>query len=189
MRLKALLLVGILSALPALGQGTLTFLNTATGTGVTGGSPVTDGVGGARLAGTGFWTQLYSSTTQGGTYTAIGTPVNFRTGAAAGFVNVSTVAVPGSAPGSSAWIQMRAWEGAAGSSFESVSAVSGKVGSSLAISVGPLGGPDPAGGTPFTAPNLTGLQGFAIVGGVIPEPSTVALGLLGAAGLLIRRRK
>lgn len=186
MRLKALLLVGILSALPALGQGTLTFLNTATGTGVTGGSPVTDGLGGPRLAGTGFWTQLYSSATQGGTYAAIGTPVNFRTGAAAGFVNVSTVAVPSGAPGTSVWIQMRAWEGAAGSSYESVLAT-GKTGFSAAIQVGPLGGPDPAGGPAFTAPNLTGLQGFAIV--PVPEPSTIALGLLGAAGLLIRRRK
>lgn len=188
MRLKALLLVGILSALPALGQGTLTFLNTATGTGVTGGSPVTDGVGGARLAGTGFWTQLYSSATQTGTYTAIGTPVNFRTGAAAGFVNVSTVAVPGGTPGTSVWIQMRAWEGAAGSSYESIVAGGvGKAGMSAAIQVGPLGGPDPAGGPAFTAPNLTGLQGFAII--PVPEPSTIALGLLGAAGLLIRRRK
>lgn len=187
MRLKALLLVGMLSALPALGQGTLTFLNTATGTGVTGGSPVTDGVGGARLAGTTFWAQLYSSTTQNGTYTAIGTPVNFRTGAAAGFVNVSTVSVAGAVPGSSVWIQMRAWEGAAGSSFETVSAAQGKIGTSNSINVGPLGGPDPAGGTPFTAPNLTGLTGFAIVG--VPEPSTIALGLLGVAGLMIRRRK
>jgi len=187
MRLKALLLVGMLSALPALGQGTLTFLNTQTGTGGAGGAPVTLGNGGPRLDGTGYWGQLYASTTAGGTYTAIGAPVNFRTGAAAGFVAVSTVTVAGSAPGSSVWIQMRAWEGAAGSSYDTAYSGNKAVGISNNIQVGPLGGPDPAGGTPFTAPNLTGLTGFFIV--PVPEPSTIALGLLGAAGLLIRRRK
>lgn len=183
MRLKALLLVGMISALPALGQGTLTFSNTQATTGTAGGAPVTDGLGGARLAGTTFWAQLYASSTQNGAYAAIGTPVNFRTGAAAGFVATSTVAVPGAAAGTSTWIQMRAWEGAGGSSFASAT----KKGSSASISVGPLGGPDPGGGPDILAPNLAGLTGFAIT--VVPEPSTIALGLLGAAGLFLRRRK
>ena len=39
---------------------------------------------------------------------------------------------------------------------------------------------------PFVAPNLVGLQSFNLV--YIPEPSTVALIGLGAAGLLISRR-
>lgn len=40
---------------------------------------------------------------------------------------------------------------------------------------------------PATPPDLVGLQGFNII--VVPEPSTIALGVLGAAALLLRRRK
>jgi hypothetical protein len=42
------------------------------------------------------------------------------------------------------------------------------------------------GGGTVTPPSLTGLQSFVIP---IPEPSTIALGFLGAAALLLRRRK
>lgn len=184
MRLKALLLCSMLTALPALGQGTLTFLNTAAGTGVTGGSPVTEG--GVRVAGAGYWAQLYTATAQGGAYTAIGVPVNFRTGAAAGFVNTSQVAVPGAAPGTSVWIQMRAWAGGAGSSYESVLAANGVLGMSNEVQVGPLGGVPPV-GPPITDPGLTGLQPFSIA--AVPEPSTIALGVLGLGLLALRRRK
>lgn len=185
MRLKALLLCGMMTALPAIGQGTFTFLNTATGTGVTGGSPVTDSLG-VKVAGTGYWAQMYSSATEFGTYAVLGTPVNFRTGAAAGFVNVSTVAVPGALPGTQVWVQMRAWAGGAGSSYETALATDGK-GVSNVVQTGLLGGTDPAGGPPFTAPYMTGIQGFALV--VVPEPSTIALGVLGLGLLAFRRRK
>lgn len=175
------MLVGILAALPALGQGTLNFYNSGSATGVTDGSnKVTDGVTGLQLTGATFWAQLYASTTQGGTYAALGTPVNFRTAAQgttfAGVVTAPTAntVVAGSPAGSSVWVIMRAWEGAAGSSYESVSAAGGKFGSSLALQVGPLGGPNPAGGTDILPANLTGFKGFAIT--AVPEPSTVALG-------------
>jgi len=66
---------------------------------------------------------------------------------------------------------------------------------------GPLGGAPAGGGLPVTPPNLTGLAvdagGFILTGAgaqlgvvaAVPEPSTIALGVLGAAALLIRRRK
>ena len=42
-------------------------------------------------------------------------------------------------------------------------------------------------GTPPSAPaGLAGLQPWAVT---VPEPSTIALGVLGVAGLLLRRRK
>jgi hypothetical protein len=41
------------------------------------------------------------------------------------------------------------------------------------------------GGGTFLPPDMVGLQGICFC----PEPSAIALGLLGAAGLLIRRRK
>jgi hypothetical protein len=80
---------------------------------------------------------------------------------------------------------MRAWEGSAGSTYASVLAAGGKTGKSNIINVGPLGGPDPSGGPDFLDPFMTGMTAFSLV----PEPSTIALGLLGAAALLLRRRK
>jgi len=40
---------------------------------------------------------------------------------------------------------------------------------------------------PATPPDLVGLTSFNIT--IVPEPSTIALGVLGAAALLLRRRK
>lgn len=189
MRIKTLILVGMIAALPAFGQGRITFANTATGTGVAGGSPVTDVGGVTRLTGATFWAQLYAAAGAGvaeGSLVAIGTPTNFRTGAGAGFVPAGIVAVltPGT-PGTAATVQMRAWEGAAGSTYEATLAGGGKVGTSLGTINVTLGGPDPGGGVPFLDPFMIGMQPFSLV----PEPSTIALGLLGAAALLIRRRK
>jgi len=183
MRIRALVMVGLMAALPAFGQGTLTFLNTAAAIGGTG-APVTDGVGGARLSGATFQAQLYAELTPGN-LSAIGSPVAFRTGGAAGFVTSTQVAVPGMAVNSSVNVQMRAWEASGGATYEAALASGAKTGFSNTISVGPLGGV-PAVGPPVTDPNLIGLNGFAVV---VPEPSTIALGLLGAAALLIRRRK
>ena len=39
------------------------------------------------------------------------------------------------------------------------------------------------------AADLTGFSSFAVTSVAVPEPTTLALGLFGAAGLLIRRRK
>jgi hypothetical protein len=189
MRIKTLILVGMIAALPAFGQGRITFANTATGTGVVGGSPVTDIDTTTRLTGATFWAQLYAVAGAGqaeSSLVAIGTPTNFRTGGGAGFVPAGIVAtVPAAAPGTTATLQMRAWEGAAGSTYEAARAGGGKYGQSNVVNVGPLGGPDPGGGVPFLDPFMIGIQPFSLV----PEPSTIALGLLGAAALLIRRRK
>lgn len=185
MRLKALMTVGMLMALPVMGQGTLNFATTGSAVGGAG-AKVVDAALPNGVTGANYFAQLYYSTTENGTYTAIPLSITgFRTGAAAGFVVAKQVAVPGQLPGTSAWIQMRAWEGAAGSSYESTLG-SGKTGISNNILVNNLGG-TPAGGLPLTDPNLTGLTGFSIA--VVPEPSTIALGLLGAAGLFLRRRK
>ena len=50
-----------------------------------------------------------------------------------------------------------------------------------------LGG---SGSPPVTPPGLTGFTSFSLVSpSVVPEPCTMVLGLLGAAGFLLRRRK
>ena len=48
-----------------------------------------------------------------------------------------------------------------------------------------LGGTPNGGGTPVAPSNANGFNNFSLV----PEPSTVVLGFLGAAALLLRRRR
>jgi hypothetical protein len=114
----------------------------------------------------------------GGSLTPLGTVANFRTTSAAAFpyINAGEIAVTGVAPGASATFRIRAWTGAA--TYEAAGAARAE---SPNVTVAALGGGSP----PLPTPNLTGLVGTA----VIPEPSTIALGILGAAALLLRRRK
>jgi len=113
----------------------------------------------------------------GGALTPLTPTTTFRTGAAAPYVTAVAVDVPGTTPGGSGTFRLRAF---VGSSYDTASVR----GESADFTVAGLGG-QPASGPPLTPPNLNGLQSFALV----PEPSTIALGVLGAAALLIRRRK
>jgi len=88
-----------------------------------------------------------------------------------GYVTPITVSIPGTNPGDTVTLQFRAWGGA---SYETAT----EFGSSPSFSVATGGGVNPAA-------DLVGITGFQMV----PEPSTIALGVLGAAALLFRRRK
>jgi len=91
---------------------------------------------------------------------------------------ISTVEVPGAAIGGSATLRMRAWLTAAGS-YDAASPIQrGESGDLLVTGLG--------GGAVTPADLPASFDGFVIP---IPEPSTLALGVLGAAGLLLRRRK
>lgn len=85
-------------------------------------------------------------------------------------------------PGLTGTYQVRAWVG--GSSFNDPSNT--KTGSSTANNPLTFGG-TPAAGPPATPSDLTGFSSFAVVS--VPEPATIFLGIFGAAGLLVRRRK
>jgi hypothetical protein len=105
-----------------------------------------------------------------------------RTGAAAGYVvPAGSVAVPGVAEGSRAALQLRVWASggpnAGGGTFDT----------SLASGKSNIFDSPPLGGTLTTPPNLIGLTAFTV--NVVPEPTTIALGILGAFALLLRRRK
>ena len=109
----------------------------------------------------------------------------FRTGnAAAFFTEIRPFVVQGVQPGESARFTVRVWSGA--SSFEAAQGSPGSLyGSSPIFTVDALGGTPPGGGLPVATPTLDNLTGFFI----FPEPSTLALGFLGAAVLLFRRKR
>jgi len=99
-----------------------------------------------------------------------------------GYFDAGVLVIPGVAGGATASLQVRAWVGAttyaAAPSQGSVSFTQ-TAGSwdDAAVPPAPKTGPDVAMGSLTVGP------------AVIPEPSTIALALLGAGALLIRRRK
>ncbi len=165
-------IAAVLVTAASYGQGQINFNNRVAAANIS--APVT--LPGGAGAGTeaGMKTQLFL--VNGATRTAIGDVGTFRAtpAAATGFMSQSvTVIVPGIDVGGSATVVMRAWNGAAydGSLIYGESAP-------VTVTLG--------GGTGVPA-DLVGLQGFVLT--VVPEPSTIALGVLGAAALLLRRRK
>lgn len=112
----------------------------------------------------------------------------FRTGAAAGYWTTSTDAavIPGVGEGAIATLQVRVWDTTTGTSYANATSK----GSSSLFASAPLGGVSAPPNLGFTvAGNYVGLQSFNITGAAIPEPSSFALAGLGAAALLIFRRR
>lgn len=135
-----------------------------------------------------FLGQIYVSTSLNGTYTAIGTAQNFFDAEGAGYIQGPNLTVPGSSIGSQVFYQLRAWNASAGSTFEQAAASSSAIlGISESVQV-TLGGTipgDPPTVVPFPSSNLHSSFSLAAV----PEPTTVALAVMGGLGLLARRRR
>jgi len=169
-KIIALSAILVVSTAYSFAQGTVSFNNRNTGVGIDARVFLMDGTG----AGAGYTAELLAGTSVDN-LTVVGT-TDFRTSSAAaqGYVNAVTVTIDGIAPGADAVLVMRAYNGA---SYDS----SSEFGESLPITVA-LGG---VGVPPGPSADMIGLQGFTLV----PEPSTIALGVLGAAGLLLLRRR
>jgi hypothetical protein len=197
--MKKLLLLAVLlvAGYGVMAQGTVNFSNGAAGVN----APVTDVDGTTKLAGAGFTAALYAgpSGTVWSSLTLVTPTSAFATGASAGFFFGGTHTVPGVAGGSPAAYQVRVWSAnfatwdLAYAAFVAGNPAA-KVGVSSSTAWNGTGLPSTVGTTPnlasgiATPPNLLGLQAFKLYRAV-PEPSTIALGLLGAAALLLRRRK
>jgi hypothetical protein len=166
----------VLVSVSAFAQGTINFNNRVT--------PIIDapvwapgGIGTIGAGALGAIAQLFL-VGPGGTVTPIGQSTTFRQATAANpslnaYVNpIQSMIVDGQAPGSTISVRMRAW---VGPSYDNAFIESNTIQVTLGGEVVP--------GQPAATPgNLVGLQ-------FIPEPSTIALGILGAAALLYRRRK
>lgn len=157
-------------------------------------NPVFDFGGSTKLLGSaGFVGQLYVQI-GAGAFTAIGTSQSFLNGGAAGFIApaVPDITVNDAAVVSTtaANYQLRVWNTANGSTFEAASGVNGAhVGSSSSVAVNLLGYNPATQSAPIGYPQANGFSSFSLSVVAVPEPATLALGLFGAAGLFIRRRK
>jgi len=174
--MKKLLLVAslVVATAVALGQGYLNFQTKVTAAGID--APVKDVDGTTLLAGTDFKAQLYWGMTAD-SLAPVGAPVDFKTSILKGYVSAGVVTFP-KPQGTAVFVQMRAWNAPNATYEAAMGAAGGKWGFSNTISVTLAESPTPP-------PDLVGLQGFQL----IPEPSTIALALLGAAALLLRRRR
>lgn len=129
------------------------------------------------LPGPGFTAQLFWE--NAGSWQPLTPATTFRTTAGREqYVEPVDVTITGLAAGAQGTFRFRAWE-TAGGSYEQAQ-VAHWYGESAPITIATGGGLNPPA-------NLTGLQGFTLT--IVPEPSTIALGVLGAAALLFRRRK
>jgi hypothetical protein len=204
MKKTLLTLVATGLAVSAMAQGTVNFVNyvegasgitfmqliygpNGNGASVSGSSAADTPAGsavytGAPLQGAQYVAQLWggpTGTAEGSLSLITSTPFyDAASGAPAGlFIGVNGI-VAGVLPGQNATFQVRV--------IDTQSSAAGR--SATFASVGPLGGSD-AGGNIFFPPDTTGWQSFNLTTSVVPEPSTFALAGLGAAALLIFRRR
>lgn len=200
--MKKILALAALTALSvsAFGQGQIQFNNRVTTT-----TPVVDALirdaAGMPASGTNFRSALIGGSTAGtpttaaslGTLNLLASPttgatwVTFRTGAAAGYVAVGTDSArdSGLPYNTMGLFQVVAWQGTQNTWAEAYQAW--KAGQINAGFSNPILSGTTTGPTDLAVPSLIGLTSFSIV--PIPEPSSFALAGLGAAALLIFRRR
>lgn len=164
----------MVSGMVAFGQGQINFGNRVTIAGID--AKVFQADGTTPLDGAAYKAQLYVGAVAD-SLTAVGPVLDFRTGAAAGYITSTAITIPGVT--GTVFAQLRAWEAARGATYEAAFGTLAGYGSSDPVQVDLT--------LPPAAPaDMAGLQSFALI---IPEPSTVALVLLGLGALALRRRK
>ena len=183
----------VLATLSSFAQGTVNFSN-ATGTQaqrVRMDDPTT---GALAPNGTTYSFGLYyapDGTTDESMFVMLGASTGIAGTAPSGIYNGGTRTAPTATAGGFGSFQVRGWETALGATYETAYAAgqaqgSGRFGKSSIVRVD-TGDPTtvPA-GTPASL-TAAGINGFALT--TVPEPSAIALGILGAGTLLLLRRR
>lgn len=147
--------------------------------GVAAGAPTPKGATG------GLQGQLYYSATETGALAPLGNVANFST-LSAGRFSFGALELPATAAGSDGWFQVKVWESSFGGGYDAAVSASAQ-GGRLAIAGTSALFKVTAGSALQPAQMATGLSGFSV--SVVPEPSTLALGALGLAGLFLIRRR
>jgi len=146
---------------------------------------------GPGLAGAGYSAQLFAIVGAGQPESALlpATPItSFRTGSAAGFVVATTATLQGVPKDAAvATLQLRVWDNQGGTLGTWEAARAAWEGGLIAAGKSQLFEVTSIGGDLNPSANITGLRSFNIY--LIPEPSTFALAGLGAAALMIFRRR
>jgi len=179
------------SAVSAFAQGQVNFNNNISdfatvadrfvyfGTGVAGHNA------GDKVTGTNFKIQLYAGTAADSlSVVPLSAAASFRA-ATTSFPGTwsggsRTLATPG---GQQVFLQLKAWDGSAGATYESVAGTTAASGFSSVFTYTPPTSPN----APASDLYMEGFRTFNIVG--VPEPSTFALAGLGILGLVMARRR
>jgi hypothetical protein len=177
MKKSLLALACVIASLSAFAQGSVNFSNAGAGF-----SFAVKDQNGNNLAGAGFMAELLVGA-DANSVAPLSTPVTaaFLTGGGAGFFNGGVKTLPGFAAGTKPFFLVRAWDVSTGASYAAAS-VKGQMAAPVQFGVN-LG--DPSAQPPTTPATLIGGTSFNLV----PEPSTIALAVLGIGALLLRRRK
>lgn len=174
-KLTATLIASSLMAVAAFAQGQLLFQN-FNSVGLS--APMFEADGTTKLSGASFQASLID-TDHGN---AILAQAGFLTGTGAGLFLGGTVTVAGTPAGSVAHLQVDIWNTAFGSTFAaaSASAQNNAWAQSPILNITLTGAPSPPA-------SLTGITSMSL--NAVPEPSSLALAGLGAAALLVFRRR
>jgi len=178
MKIKHLAIVGAVCAITisASAQSVTFFTPNATFT-----NPIFDIDGTTKAEGPKTVAQVYWGTSSDfSAMMAIGSPVALRDGAAAGAVTSGAVPVTGASFNQSIFYSIVAWNTTSGMTYE----LATEKGNSTPVAL-TLGADAIA-----TPPNVNTFDSFQLQNvEVVPEPSTVALGIIGGLALLMRRRR